>query len=87
MPEPDETKSEPTVADPEALALALEMELMAKRAAWQKSRAKRGIWRAFSIIFLLLVVLGALFAYFYFASEVSHRGPEAPRAEAADSSR
>ena len=81
-PEPD-----PPVADPEAVAKALEMELTLKRASWQKARAKRGTWRALSFLFLFLVVLGALLAYFYFAAEVSRRGPESPRADAADSSR
>lgn len=83
----NEPKPEPPAADPEALAKALEMELMLKRASWQKTRAQRGTWRALSFLFLLLVVLGALLAYFYFAAGVSHRGPESPRAEAADSSR
>jgi hypothetical protein len=87
MSGPDEAKPEPPAADPEALAKALEMELIMKRASWQKTRAQRGSWRALSFLFLLLVVLGALAAYFYFAGEVSHRRPKPPGAEAADSSR
>ena len=87
MPGPDETKPAPPAGDPEALAKALEMELILKRASWQKTRAQRSTWRALSFLFLLLVVLGALFAYFYFASEVTHRGSEPARAEATDSSR
>jgi hypothetical protein len=87
MSGPDETKPKPPAAEAEALAKALEMELILKRASWQKTRAQRGTWRALSFLFLFLVVIGALFAYFYFAREVGHRGEGSPRAEAVDSSR
>lgn len=62
------------VTDPDALAKVLEMELALKRAAWQRTRSRRGTWRALSILFLLLVIMGALFAYFYFTPALSHRG-------------
>ncbi len=81
MPEPDQVRPEPAARDPEALARALELELIAKRAGWERNRARRGLWLALSLLFLLLVVLGALGAYFYFAQEISPRRPVAPRSE------
>ena len=57
-------------SDPEAMTKALELELIMKRASWQKLRARRGSWRALSFLFLFLVILGALVAYFYFTTEV-----------------
>jgi hypothetical protein len=87
MPEPGETRPNAPAADPEALAKALEVELILKRASWQKAQARRGTWRALSFLFLLLVIVGALFAWFYFASTLNHRGEDTPRAGAADAGR
>ena len=72
---------EPFPADPEALTRGLELELITKRASWQKMRARRSTWRALSLFFLLAVLVGALLAYFYFSTEMSHRGGESPSAE------
>jgi len=72
---------EPSPADPEALTRGLELELITKRASWQKMRARRSTWRALSLLFLFVVLVGALLAYFYFSSEMSHRGGESPSAE------
>lgn len=85
--EPEEIRPEAPAADPEALAKALEVELMLKRASWQKAQAKRGTLRALSFAFLLLVILGALLAWFYFASALRHRGDEPARAGAVDAGR
>ncbi len=60
---------------------ALEIELMQKRAAWQQARASRGTWRALSILFLVLVLLGALLAFFYFKPALTERPGDAPRTE------
>jgi len=87
MPDPEEARPNVPAADPDALAKALEVELMLKRASWQKAQAKRGTWRALSFFFLLLVILGALFAWFYFASALHNRGEETPRAGAVDAGR
>jgi len=75
----DEPGPQPT--DPEALIRGLELELITKRASWQKMRARRSTWRALSLLFLFVVLVGALLAYFYFSSEMSHRGGESPSAE------
>ncbi len=60
------------------LARALELELAAKRAGWERGKAKRGLWRALSFAFLLLVILGALLAYFYFATEMRSKSEVRP---------
>jgi len=86
MSAPEEAKPQPET-DPDALAKALELELIMKRASWQKLRARRGTWRALSFLFLFLVLLGALLAYFYFSTQMSHRGEESPSARTIESGR
>ena len=86
MSRPDESVPN-RETDPDALARALELELIAKRAAWQKMHARRGTWRALSFLFLFLVILGALLAYFYFATAVPRGGGEKPASEGVEESR
>lgn len=83
-PEEAEPKQE---SDPEALAKALELELIMKRASWQKLQARRGTWRTLSFLFLFLVILGALLAYFYFTTAVRQQRGERPAAEQVESGR
>ena len=68
----------PPANDPETLAKGLEAELIAQRATWAQQRARRGLWRGLSLLFLLLVVLGAVAAYLYFTNEVRPRAEAAP---------
>jgi len=75
----DEPGPQPT--DPEALIRGLELELITKRVSWQKAQAKRNTWRALSLLFFFVVLVGALLAYFYFSTEMSRRGGESPSAE------
>jgi len=77
---PDNEKL-PRETDPEALGRALEIELILKRAAWEKMRQRRSAWRAASLLFLLVVVLGALFAWFYFAPQLRERTDPAAASE------
>ena len=63
-------------ADPDALGRALEMELQLKRVVWQKARERRSTVRMASIFFLLLIVLGVLFACFYLLPQLRERRPE-----------
>ena len=72
---------EPPPADPEALTRELELELITKRASWQKMRARRSTWHALRLLFLFVVLVGALLVYFYFSAEMSHRSGESPSAE------
>jgi len=87
MLEAEESRKEPRAADPDALVKVLEVELILKRASWQKASEGRGAWRALSFLFLLVVILGALFAYLYLMPKLGHRGAEAPSAQAAESNR
>jgi len=54
--------------DPEKMARQLEIELMLKRSSWQQAKARRGSFRALSFAFLFLVVIGALFGFFFLMS-------------------
>ena len=75
MPEGD-GKPEPTEIDPAKIEQLLNIELMQKRAAWQQARAKRNNLRALSFIFLFLVIVAALLAFFFvFSSGVADRKP------------
>lgn len=73
VPRTDEPRREPHEGDPDVLARALELELTVKRTARQ-ARGRRGIWRALSLVFLLLIILGALFAWLFFAPRLRERG-------------
>jgi hypothetical protein len=86
MPAPEEKQPVQPATDPEALAKALQMELLLKRASWQKAQARRGTWRALSFLFLFVVLLGALFAWLYVMPRLTRNGPRTP-AEAADPGR
>lgn len=86
MSGPEETKPN-RETDPDALARALELELIMKRASWQKMQGRRNTWRALSFFFLFLVILGAFLAYFYFATVVPRRSGEKPAAAGAENSR
>ena len=76
MPEKESTPLPPRATDPEALAKELEMELMLKRASWQQARARRGTWRALSILFLILIIAGALLAWLFLVPRLQQRRVE-----------
>jgi len=67
MPEGNR-KPDPAENDPAALAKLLELELMQKRAAWQRSRSNLRSLRVLSFFFLFLIILGALLAFFFLFS-------------------
>lgn len=69
---PADGKPEPSEIDPEKLSKLLDIELVQKRAAWQRAAEHRGSFRALAFLFLLLVILGGVAAYFVFISGV-HR--------------
>ena len=73
MSEDDHSEAKLNAAEAEALAKALELELIARRAAWQRARARRGTWLTMSLLFLLLVFVGAFAAWFFFATEIRER--------------
>ncbi|HEX5177475.1 MAG TPA: hypothetical protein VFV83_10620 [Chthoniobacteraceae bacterium] len=87
MSAPEKPKPELFADDPEALARALELELIAQRAAWEKMRARYRAWRALSFLFLFLVLVGVLMAYFYFSTQMNNRRGESPSGERVENSR
>jgi hypothetical protein len=88
-PEAHRVETQPSnfVSDPDALAKMLDMELALKRQQWQQRRSQRGTWRALSILFVILVIAGALAAYFFFAMNYRQRAEPSPTIEAKDSTR
>jgi hypothetical protein len=72
---------ETTPPDPDALTKALDLELAQKRVQWERERKRRGTWRALSVLFLLVVVAGALFVWFYLIPTLNrnHRGSPEPQ--------
>jgi len=75
------------VTDPDALAKLLEIELALKRTGWEQSRARLNIWRALSFLFLLLVIVGGLVAWFYCAPALGHRDETTSAPVATESAR
>lgn len=67
---PADGKSEPSEIDPEKLSKLLEIELVQKRAAWQRTAENRRGIRAMAFLFLFIVILGAIAAYFFFLGGV-----------------
>ena len=65
---PADGKSEPSEIDPAKLSKLLEIELMQKRAKWQRVAAQRRTFRVLAVLFLLLVIAGAIAAYFFVVS-------------------
>lgn len=74
--------SKPKSTDPEELSRMLEIELLQKRSEWKQAAARARTIRMVSFVFLFLVILGALLAYFLIFSELSgnHPAPKPPPA-------
>ena len=58
-PKPDLSET-----NPEKLAQLLELELMQKRASWQRAQAGRRNLRLLAFLFLMLVIAGALVGFY-----------------------
>lgn len=73
-------KLESSLPEPEQLAKLLEIELMQKRAAWQRTHARNRAFRALAFLFLFAIIAGALVIYFFFITNApTHReGAAAP---------
>jgi hypothetical protein len=63
--------SKPKSTDPEELARLLEIELLQKRNEWKQAAGRARTIRMASFVFLFLVILGALLAYFFIFSELN----------------
>ena len=57
--------SQPVGNDPEELSRLLEIELLQKKAAWQQKTARNKNLKTVSIMFLFLVVMGGLAAFYF----------------------
>ena len=64
---PDDN-DKPNLPNPSEMEKLLEIELMQKRAAWQQTKARTGVLRALSFLFLFVVILIALLGFFWFLS-------------------
>ncbi len=68
-------KGESAKSDPGQLARVLELELIQKRAAWQRANERSRTIRTLSILFLVIVIVGSLVAFFLvFSSFREQRG-------------
>jgi len=79
----DQHKPEERETDPAVLAKLLELELIQKRAAWQKAKARSANMRAISFLFLFAVLVGGLLAFYLF---MNSGGLEQMRQNAAEPS-
>lgn len=61
-------KTESVKNDPGELARVLELELMQKRAAWQRATARYRALRTISVIFLFLVITASIAGFFLICS-------------------
>jgi hypothetical protein len=62
---PADGKPEPSQIDAEKLSKLLEIELLQKRATWQRAAERRSALRVLAFLFLLIVIAGAIAAYFF----------------------
>ena len=58
-------KTESIQTEPGDLARVLELELLAKRAAWQRANAHHRTIRGLSVLFLVIMILAAVGAFFF----------------------
>jgi hypothetical protein len=68
-------KSESSKADPEELTRIIELEMAQKRAAWAEAEARHRKIRALSLAFLMIVVIGALLAFFLLFTRLTQDRP------------
>jgi len=65
MSPPVPGKAESTQTDPGDLARVLELELLQKRAARQRANARYRAARGLSFLFLFIIILAAIGAFFF----------------------
>ena len=71
--------SPPAGNDPEELSRLLEIELIQKRAAWQQKTARNKNLKALSFMFLFLVVMGGLAAFYFFFTQAKEGRQNRPQ--------
>jgi hypothetical protein len=74
-------KPESEANDPEQLSRLIDLDLVQKRVVWKKSAARRQQVRLASVLFLLLLIVASLFAFFMLFSRANEeRGKPRPAA-------
>jgi len=68
--------------NPDELTKLLEIELIQKRAEWQRATARNKNLKTISILFLFLIVLGGLAAFYFTFMKVSEGKQNRPPAAA-----
>lgn len=71
-------KTETPENDPEQLTRLLEIELIQKRAAWARESARYTKIRAAGLLFLFVIVIGSLLAFYLMYSTASDQRPGQP---------
>jgi len=67
----DEAKRNRPASDSEEINRLLEIELIQKRAAWQQASSRYKTLKSVSILFLFVVILGALLGFYFVMMRVS----------------
>ncbi len=62
--------------DPEKISQLLELQLAQKRAEWKRAGARYRTLRSLSFLFLFLVIVGGLFAFFLIFSRVNEHASQ-----------
>lgn len=71
-------KAESTQTDPGDLARVLELELLQKRAARQRAGARYRAARGLSFLFLFIIILAAVGAFFFLLSRAKDAAANRP---------
>lgn len=79
-------KSESDKIDPEQLTRMLDIELAQKRAGWAEAGARYHRIRTVSLLFLAIVVIGSLLAFFFMYTRLTQERPNSGARPAATTS-
>jgi hypothetical protein len=77
MPDPG-GKPESNIRDPEQLRRLIDLELAQKRVGWEKAATRRRKLRLASFLFLFVLIIGSLFAFFVLFTRVNQERANAP---------
>jgi hypothetical protein len=80
------TFDRPTANNAEELSRLIEIELIQKRAEWQKTIARRKTVRSLSILFLFVVIMGGLLAFYFAFTRVNEQRAAHPPSPGASAS-
>lgn len=75
-------KTDSIQTEPGDLARVLELELLQKRAAWQRANARHRTIRGLSFLFLFIIILAAVGALFFLLLRAKDEAANRPGASA-----